>query len=55
MHLKLREIEVLSTKFFFKVFEKAKSRPIEKMRTYDLFLGAIVALNQISQHYHIEV
>ena len=32
MHLKLGEIEALSTKFFFKAFEKRKSRPIEKMR-----------------------
>ena len=31
MHLKLGELEVLSTKIFFKVFEKSKSRPIEKM------------------------
>ena len=31
MHLKPGEIEVLRTKFFFKVFEKSKFRPIEKM------------------------
>ena len=31
MHLKLGEIEVLSTKLFFKIFEKTTSRAIEKM------------------------
>ena len=32
MHIKLGEIEVLSTKLFLKVFGKTKSRTIEKMR-----------------------
>ena len=32
MPLKLGEPEALSTKIFFKVFNKSKSRPIEKMR-----------------------
>ena len=37
MTLKLSEIELLS-KFFFKVFEKSKSRPIEKIRVQDLLV-----------------
>ena len=36
--LKLGELEVLSTKIFFKVFDKSKSRPIEKMRMQDLLV-----------------
>ena len=32
MTLNLGELEVLSTKMFFKVFDKSKSKPIEKMR-----------------------
>ena len=39
MPLKLGELEVLSTKIFFKVFNKSKSNPTEKMRM------PIVALN----------
>ena len=31
MHIKLGKLEVLSIRIFFKVFEKSKSRPIEKM------------------------
>ena len=31
MQLKLDEIEVLSTKFFFKIPDKSKFRPTEKM------------------------
>ena len=30
-YLKLGELEVLSTKNFFKIYEKSKSRTIEKM------------------------
>ena len=32
MDLKLGDFEVLITKLFFKVFEKRKSRPIERMQ-----------------------
>ena len=32
MPLKLGELDVLSTKIFFKAFDKSKSRPIKKMR-----------------------
>ena len=32
MTLKLGDPEVLNTKMFFKVFDKSKSKPIEKMR-----------------------
>ena len=38
MPLKLGELEVLSKKLFFKVFDKSKSRPIEKMRMQDLLV-----------------
>ena len=38
MHFKLGEIEALSTKYLFKIFEKRKSRTIEKMRMYDLLV-----------------
>ena len=31
IHLKLGELQVLSTKNFFKIFEESKSRPIEKI------------------------
>ena len=32
MALKLGELDVLSTKIFFEVFDKSKSRPTEKIR-----------------------
>ena len=38
MHIRMGELEVLSTKIFFKLFEKSKSRPIEEMFIKDLLV-----------------
>ena len=39
IHLKLRELEVPSTKIPFKAFGKSKSRPTEKMRIWSLLVS----------------
>ena len=60
MPLKLGELDVLSTKIFFKAFDKSKSRQnAQKEENAQVrsvsFWEPIVALNQISQHHHREV
>ena len=53
MHLKLGELEVLSIRIFFKVFEKSKSRLVHIKSVS--FWEPVIALNQISEHHHREV
>ena len=46
MHLKLGEFKVLSTKIFFKIFGKSKSRHVKKMCTSDRLVFG-------SQQFHL--